>query len=157
VLKKLNLNNDPAGEWKKILMEGDPAYIASDDEQGSFTWDTSEYTTTEVDISALFTTPLTGTKRRKYMVYLDMTNPAADTAAWTKCTIKVKVKIDGTNYRTIDKCEKSKTDLGATEEPAVTIEVPMVAKDVQITMQFDVALNTDQTIYYHYVEEKMEY
>lgn len=124
-------------------------------EQDSFLWDTSEYTTTETDISALFTTPLTGTKARKYMVYLDMTDPAGDAAAWTKVTIKVKVKIDGVNYRTIAKAEKAKTDLAATA--GIPIEIPIVAKDVQITMQFDVALNADQTIYYHYVQEKMEY
>lgn len=127
------------------------------DESGSFLWDTSAYTTVEQDISALFTTNLTGTKRRKYMVYLDMTAPAGDAAAWTECTVKVKVKIDGTNYRTIDRCVKAKTDLAATAEPGIPIEIPFVAQDCQITMQFDVALASDQTIYYHKVEEKMEY
>jgi len=127
------------------------------DEQDSFLWDTSAFTTVEQDISALFTTDLTGTKRRKYWLYLDMTGPAGDAAAWTKCTVKVKKKIDGANYRTISKAEKSKTDLGATEEPGIPIEIPPTAKDVQVTMQFDVALAGDQTIYYHWVQEKMEY
>ena len=128
-----------------------------DDEQFVFTWDTSVYSTNETDISALFVTPLTGTKRRKYMVYLDMTGPAGDAAAWTTCTVKVKMKINPAAYVTIDKAEKSKTDLGATEEPGIPIEVPATAKDVRITMQFDVALAADQFIYYHWVIEKMEY
>lgn len=127
------------------------------DESGSFNWDTSVYLTNETDISALFTTALTGTTRRKYWVYLDMTGPAADAAAWTTCTVKVKVKIDGTNLRTIAKTTKSKTDLGASEEPGIPIQVPMVAQDVQITLQFDVALGADATIYYHVVQEKLEY
>jgi len=127
------------------------------DEQDSFLWDTSSYTTSEVDISALFSTPLTGTKRRKYNVYLDMTGPAGDAAAWTKCTVKVYVKIDGVNPRCIAKAEKAKTDLAASATPGVPIEIPSVAKDTAITMQFDVALAADQTIYYHWVQEKMEY
>jgi hypothetical protein len=126
------------------------------DESGSFTWDTSEYTTAEQIISSLFTTPLTGTTRRKCWIYLDMTGPAGDAAAWTECTIKVKVAIDGTNYRTIDKAVKEKADLAATGEPGIPIEVPPVAQNVQITMQFDVALSSDQTIYYHVVQEKLE-
>jgi len=126
------------------------------DESGSFTWDTSVYTTTEIDVSALFTTPLTLTTRRKYSIYLDLTNPAGDTAAWTTCTIKVKVKIDGTNYRTIDKKVLAKTDVATTAEPGVPIDIPSVAQDIQITIQFDVALDADQTIYYHYVKEVLE-
>ena len=128
------------------------------DESGSFNWDTSVYLTNETDISALFTTPLTGTTRRKYWVYLDMTNPAAD-AAWATCTVKVQVDIDGTgNYRTIDKATKSRTtDLVSTAEPGIPIEIPMVARNVKITLQFDVALSVDKTIYYHVVQEKLEY
>ena len=127
------------------------------DESGSFTWDTSVYGTSEIDISALFTTPLTGTKRRKYAVYLDLTGPAGDSAAWTTCTIRVKIKIDGSNYRTIDKKEISRTDVASTAEPGVPIDIVPIAQDCQITCQFDVALNSDQTIYYHYVKENMEY
>ena len=122
------------------------------DEQGSFLWDTSAYTTVEQDISALFTTPLTGT-RRKYSLVLDLTDPAGDTAAWTVCTIKVKVEIDGTNPRTVDKKLIAKTDVAAGEEPGINIDIPAVAKDVQVTMQFDVALDDDQTIYYCIIEE----
>ncbi|MBA7497012.1 hypothetical protein ES702_07621 [subsurface metagenome] len=127
------------------------------DESDSFLWDTSAYTTVETDISALFATALTGTTRRKYWVYLDMTGPAGDAAAWTEVIVKVQVKIDGSNYRTIAKSTKEKTDLASTAEPGIPIEVPMVAQDVKITLQFDVALAGDQTIYYHWVQEKMEY
>ena len=126
------------------------------DETGSFNWDTSAYTTVEQDISALFTTALTGTTRRKYTVYLDLTGPEGDAAAWTKCTVKVKVKIDGANYRTIDKKDIAKTDVAAAEEPGVPIDIEPVAQDVQITMQFDVALAVDKDIYYHYVKEVLE-
>lgn len=126
------------------------------DEQDSFTWDTSVYLTNETDISALFTTPLTGATRRRYSLFLDLTGPAGDAAAWTKCTLKVKVEVDGANPRTVDKKEFAKTDVAAAEEPGVNIDIPALAKDVQITMQFDVALGGDQTIYYTYVEEVLE-
>lgn len=126
------------------------------EEIGSFNWDTSTYTTVETDISALFTTNLAITTRRKYFVLLDLTGPAGDTAAWTECTIKVKVKIDGTNYRTIDKKVLAKTDVAAAAEPGVPIEIPAVCQNVQITIQFDVALDGDQTIYYSYVKGLME-
>ena len=128
----------------------------SEDESDSFTWDTSEYGTSETDVSALFTTPLTDTKRREYAVYLDLTGPAGDGAAWTKCTIKVKLKIDESNYVTVDKKELAKTDVAAAEEPGIPIDIPPLAQDLQITMQFDVALNSDQTIYYHYIKTKKE-
>jgi hypothetical protein len=125
------------------------------DESGSFTF-TVAMGTTETDISALFTTPLTGTTRRKYWVYLDMTDPAADTT-WTNCIIKVKVMINGADYRTIDKATKARADLGDTGEPGIPIEIPMVAQNVQIKLQFDVALSQNRTIYYHVVKEKLEY
>lgn len=127
----------------------------AEDESGSFAY-TTGYGTAETDISALFTTPLTGTTRRKYSVFLDLTGPAGDAAAWTTCTIRVKVRIDGTNYRTVDKADIAKTEVAAAEEPGVNIDIPAVAKDVQITMTFDVALAADQTIYYHYVREASE-
>ncbi|MBA7669838.1 hypothetical protein ES703_77976 [subsurface metagenome] len=126
------------------------------DESGSFLWDTSAYTTVETDISTLFTTDLTGTTRRKYAVYLDLTGPAGDAAAWTECTIRLKIKVDGANYRTIDKKVIAKTDVASAEEPGVPIDILMISQDCQITMQFDVALAGDQTIYYHYVKEVME-
>ncbi|MBA7611773.1 hypothetical protein ES703_19002 [subsurface metagenome] len=127
----------------------------STDESGSFPF-TTGYGTNETDISALFTTALTGITRRKYSVYLDLTGPAGDAAAWTKCTVKVKVKVDGANYRTIDKKDITKADVAAAEEPGVPIDIPPVAQDAQVTMQFDVALAADQTIYYHYVKGVLE-
>lgn len=142
--------------WRTLAFMDDPMYLASSSEINSFVWDTSEFTTAEIDISALFATPLTGTKRRKYAVYLDLTNPAGDAGAWTKCTVKVKIKVNGANYRTMDKKELAKADVGATAEPCVPIDIPMVAQDVQITMQFDVALDDDQTIYYHTVKHDLE-
>ena len=126
------------------------------DEQGSFNWDTSAYTTVEQDISALFTTPLTGTTRRKYTLFLDLTGPEGDAAAWTTCTVKVKVEVDGANPRTVDKKTIAKTDVAAGEEPGINIDIPAVAKDVQVTMQFDVALAVDKTIYYCIVTEALE-
>jgi len=145
---------NPASEQDLTNMKV-TAIPKSIDESGSFTWDTSSYGTNETDISALFTTDLTGTTRRKYTVYLDLTNVAGDTASFT-VTIRVKVKIDGANYRTIDKKDIAKADLAADEEPGVPIDIPPVAQDVQITMKFDTALASDQTIYYHYVKEVLE-
>ena len=129
---------------------------ANTDEQGSFLWDTSAYTTVEQDISALFTTPLTGTTRRRYSLFLDMTGPATDILTWTECTIKVKVEIDGTNPRTVDKKVIAPADVSPTEEPGVPIDIPAVAKDVQVTMQFNIELGSDRTIYYCIVKEALE-
>jgi len=126
------------------------------DEQGSPVWVTATHTTNEFDISSLFTTPLTGATRRRSSLFLDLTGPAGDAAAWTTCTIKVKVEIDGTNPRTVDKKEIAKADVAAGEEPGVSIDIPAVAKDVQVTMQFDVALGADQTIHYCVVTEALE-
>jgi len=123
------------------------------DEQGSFNWDTSAYTTVEQDISALFTTALTGTKRREYQVYLDLSNVEGD-ANFDECYIRVYVKINGT-YQCIDKATKTKANLQA--EPGVPIEVPKTAEDAKITLQMKTALAVDKTIDYSWVEEKMEY
>lgn len=123
------------------------------DEQGSFNWDTSAYTTVEQDISALFTTALTGTKRRKYQVYLDLSNVEGD-ASFDECYIRVYVKINGT-YQCIDKATKTKANLQA--EPGVPIEIPKTAEDAKITLQMKTALAVDKTIGYSWVEEKMEY
>lgn len=127
------------------------------DESGLVTWDTSEFGTSEINISQYFTTPLSGLKRRKYMVYLDLAGPVSDGAAWTTCIIKVQTQIDGLNYRTIDKATKTRAGLGASEETGVPIEIPPIALNVRIMMQFDVALQQDRTIYYHVVQEKLEY
>ena len=131
-------------------------FMKSKDETGSFNWDTTANTTDEIDISALFTTPLTGTRRRRYGVYIDLTEVEADGAAWTECYIRVKVKIDETNYRTVDKKTLEKTDVASGEEPGVPIDIPVLTQDVQITMELDVALDADATIYYTYVKEILE-
>lgn len=131
-------------------------FMKSTDESGSFNWDTSANTTDEIDISALFTTALTGTRRRRYGVYIDLDQVEDDAAAWTECIIKVQVKIDGTNYRTVDKKTLAKTDVAETEEPGVPIDIPVLAQDVKITMVLDVALNADATIYYTVVKEILE-
>ena len=133
-----------------------PSLLLADSETGSFVWNTAAYGISEVDISALFTTPLTGTDRRKYAVYLDLTGPGLDAAVWTRCRLRLKVRIDGVNYRTVDKREIFKSDLAAAEEPGLPIDVIGAAQDVQITMQFDVALAADQTIPYHWVRWKLE-
>lgn len=130
-------------------VEGDPIPKATD-ESGSFSY-TTGYGTTETDISALFTTALTGTTRRKYSVWLDIYNIQQDTANWTKLTVRVKIKVDGTNYRTVDSKDIAKTD-----NPGVMVEIPAVAQDVQITFQLDVGLNANQTVYYHYCKEFLE-
>ncbi|GAI12536.1 unnamed protein product [marine sediment metagenome] len=66
------------------------------------------------------------------------------------------MEIDGANYRTVDKKDIAKTDVAAAEEPGVEIDIPALAQDAQITMQFDVALAADATIYYHYVKGILE-
>lgn len=129
----------------------------STDSSGSFTFPSGS--TAEKDIYTDLSGPsFLGTTRRKYMVYLDMSGPGGDGAAWTTCTIRIYVKIDGTNFRCIDKASKSKSDFQtATNEQGVPIEVPLVAQDVKITIQFDVALTASQTIYYHVAQEKLEH
>lgn len=124
-------------------------------ESGSFTY-TTVFGTDETDISALFTTALTGTTKRKYSVFLDLTDIAADAAAWTVLAIRVKVKVDGTNYRTVDKKTYAKADLASGEEPGVPIDIPAVAQDCQITFKLDVGLGANQSVPYSYVKEVLE-
>ena len=125
-------------------------------ESGSFTWVTATHTTDEGDISALFSTPLTGDTRRRYAVFVDLTGPGADGAAWT-CTVRVKVGFGAADaYRAVDLKEIAKADVAAAKEPGINIDVPATAKNVQITLQFDVALNADATIYYSYAREALE-
>lgn len=126
----------------------------STDEQGSFNWDTSAYTTVEQDISALFTTALTGTKRRSYQVYLALHNVEGD-ANFDECYIRVYVKINGTYQCITEPTTKTKANLQ--DAPGVPIEVPMTAEDAKVTLQMKTALAVDKTIDYSWVEEKMEY
>lgn len=148
----------PDGTAGKILIaQGageDPAYgdpiPKTVDESGSFSY-TTGYGTDETDISALFTTALTGTTRRKYFVWIDIYAMQQDAAAWTELRVKVKVKVDGTNYRLVDGVDATKTGY-----PLVLVEIPPVARDVQITFKLDVGLAANRTVYYHYVKEVLE-
>ncbi|MBA7575790.1 hypothetical protein ES708_17626 [subsurface metagenome] len=144
-LNKIMVGQGPGAD----PVEGDPIPKA-EDESGSFSY-TTGYGTTETDISALFTTALTGTTRRKYSVWLDIYNMQQDTANWTKLTVRLKAKVDGTNYRTVDSKDIAKTD-----NPGIMVEIPSVAQDIQITFQLDVALAANRTVYYHYVKEFLE-
>lgn len=152
-----NPNGDPSG-WKRILLEEDPVYIQSEDLQGNFVFPTGD--TTEQDVSALSGGPdLTGAKRRRYGLYFDMTGVYQDTAAWTKLITRVKQKIDDVNYRSIDRKDYAKNDFSPSEEPAIPIDLPLLAKDTQVTMQFDVGLTgspVSPRIYWGYVKEKLE-
>ena len=153
----------PAGTSGQVLTaQGagvDPAYADSipkaTDWKGSFLWDTSVYLINEIDISALFSANLAETTRRKYSVYLDLTNVAAD-ASFASLYLAVKTKVDGTNYRAIDRKTVAKADLAANAEPGIVISIPAVAENVQITMQMSTALGADATIYYAVVKEHLE-
>jgi len=125
------------------------------DWKGSFNWDTSEYTTDEQDISALFSTNLAETTRRKYSVKLDLTSVEAD-GSFVSLYISVKEKIDGTNYRAIDRKLVEKADIAATAEPGIVIDIPATSENIQITMQMTIALADDATIYYAVVKEHLE-
>ncbi len=125
------------------------------DWKGSFNWDTSAYTTVEQDISALFSTNLALTTRRKYSVKLDLTNVGAD-ASFVELYLAVKEKIDGTNYRAIDRKPILKADIAASAEPGIPIDIPATSENIQITMQMSVALAEDATIYYAVVKEPLE-
>lgn len=126
-------------------------------ETGTFVWDTSAYTTVETEITALLTSWPAANKRRKVTLYLDMTAPVEDAAAWTKVTVKVKLRIGAYFMRTIDKKEKLRTDLASTAEPGITIDIPPVVSALTIWLQFDVALAADKTIVYEWIWEKMQY
>ena len=134
--------------------EADPIPLTSD-WKGDFNWDTSANTTDEIDISALFSTNLALTNRRKYSVKLDLTNVAAD-ASFVSLYLAVKEKIDGTNYRAIDRKTITKADIAATAEPGIPIDIPATSENIQITMQMTVALAVDKTIYYAVVKEHLE-
>ena len=131
-----------------------PTPTASD-WKGSFNWDTSAYTTDETDISALFSTNLAIATRRKYSVKLDLTNVEAD-GSFVSLYISVKEKIDGTNYRAIDRKLVEKADIAALAEPGIIIDIPATSENIQITMQMNIALAGDATIYYTVVKEHLE-
>lgn len=123
-------------------------------ESNTITWVTATHSTSEGDISALFTSSIAVTTKRKYSIYLDLSNIASDAATYTVCTVRLKVKVDGTNYRTIATLVTDKALLAI--KPVIGLEVPAIAQSVQITLQFDTALAQNQTIAYHYVKESLE-
>jgi len=135
-----------------IATDGVPT---SSDWKGNFTWDTSAYTTNEQDISALFSTNLALDVRRKYTVYLDLTTVEAD-ASFDELYLAVKKKIDGSNYRAIDRKTVTKAQIAATAEPGIIIDIPATSENIQITMQMKTALAGDATIYYAVVKEHLE-
>ena len=154
----------PVGDNDKVLTAdstadggvawADPIPKATD-WKGSFNWDTSEFTTVETDISALFSANLAEDTRRKYSVKLDLTAVAVD-GSFTELYIAVKEKIDGTNYRAIDRKTVTKAGLAATAEPGIPIDIPATSENVQITIQMAVALASDRLIYYSVVKEHLE-
>jgi len=140
-----------------IKAQTDILPAANADVSGQAIWVTLTHGNNEGDISALFSTDLTGSTRRRYAVFLDFTNVEADGAAWTKCTVRLKIATGAMGeYRTVDLKDIAKTDVAAAKEPLVSIDVPAVAKNVRITLQFDVALNADTPIIYIYVKEVLE-
>lgn len=151
-----NLTNGKiwAGNGSNRPAEADPIPLTSD-WKGNFNWDTSAYTTVETDISALFSTNLAIATRRKYSVKLDLTNVEAD-GSFVSLYIAVKEKIDGTNYRAIDRKTVLKVDIGANAEPGIIIDIPATSENIQITMQMSTALAGDATIYYAVVKEHLE-
>lgn len=148
--KKAAVVNDA----ENALVFADPIPLATA-WKGSFNWDTSVYTDAEIDISALFSTDLALTTRRKYTVYLDLTNVEAD-ASFVSLYLAVKTKIDGTNYRAIDRKTILKADIGVAAEPGIIISISAVAENIQITMWMSTALGADVTIYYAVVKEHLE-
>ena len=153
-LPTLSENKIWAGNGSNEPVEADPIPAASD-WKGNFSWDTSENTTDEVDISALFSTHLAYATRRKYTIKLDLTTVEAD-GSFVSCYISVKEKIDGTNYRAIDRKLVKKADIAANAEPGIPIIVPATSENIQITMQMTTATAGDCTIYYAVVKEHLE-
>lgn len=141
------------------FLNGEGDWVAggtvSTDWKGSFNWDTSAYTTDEQDISALFSTNLAEVIRRKYSVKLDLTNVEAD-GSFDELYLAVKEKIDGTNYRAIDRKTVTKADIAALAEPGIILDIPATSEHIQITMQMKTALAGDITIYYAVVKEHLE-
>ncbi|MBA7660485.1 hypothetical protein ES703_68487 [subsurface metagenome] len=148
----------PTATERQALVRGPTGWVAGDpipkaeDESGNFTY-TTGYGTDETDISALFTTPLTGTTRRKYTVYLNLTNFELD-ANFANLYVAVKATVGGTIA--IDRKIIAKADIAASAEPGVVIMIPSVAQDVQITFQMSATLAENRVIYYHYVKEFLE-
>ena len=126
----------------------------STDWKGSFSF-TTGYGTTETDISNLFSTDLALITRRKYSVKLDLTNIETD-GSFTELYLAVKEKIDGTNYRAIDRKTITKANIGTDAEPGIIMDIPATSENIQITMEMAVGLASNRTIYYAVVREHLE-
>ncbi len=151
----------PTATERQALVRGPTGWVAGDpipkssDWKGSFNWDTSEYTTNEQDVSALFSTNLALTTRRKYSVKLDLTAVEAD-ASFDELYLAVKEKINPASYVPIDRKTVTKADIAATAESGIPIIVPATSENIQITMQMKTALAEDAIIYYAVVKEHLE-
>ena len=126
----------------------------STDWKGNFSF-TTGYGTTETDISNLFSTDLALTTSRKYSVMLDLTAVETD-GNFTELYLAVKEKIDGTNYRAIDRKTITKAQIGSNAEPGIIIDIPATSENIQITMRMAVGLAANRTIYYAVVKEHLE-
>jgi len=125
------------------------------DDEGIVTWDGPAYGTKEIDISAEFSKPLTGTKRRRYAVFLDFSDIYED-PNWLTCTVRVKIKVDGVNYRTIDRRDVRREEVSPEYEQGIPIDIPPISRDAAITLQFDSSLTSVRYIPYQYVMWYME-
>ena len=126
----------------------------STDWKGNFSF-TTGYGTTETDISALFSTNLALTTRRKYSVKLDLTAVETD-GNFTELYLAEKEKIDGTNYRAIDRKTITAANIGTDDEPGIIIDIPATSENIQITMQMSAGLASNRTIYYAVVKDHLE-
>jgi hypothetical protein len=70
--------------------------------------------------------------------------------------MSVQTKIDGTNYRAIDRKLIAKADIAPLAEPGIIITMPDISQDTKITIRMTTATASDVTIYYTVVEEKLE-
>ncbi|MBA7609783.1 hypothetical protein ES703_16977 [subsurface metagenome] len=143
-----------AGDGSNEPAEVDPV-LESSDWKGSFNWDTSAWTTLLVDISAQFSTNLALTVRREYSVKLDLINVEED-GSFDELYLSVQEKIDGVNYRAIDRKTITKAQIAANAEPGIPIIIPATSENVRITMQMKTALAGDATIYYSVVRKHLE-
>jgi len=113
---------------------------------GEFVWDTSDNTTDEVDLATLMDLGLLNGTPKQVVIYFDLKAFADDAAVWTALTIRVYAKVDGTNFRLLDEDEYSKVEITAV--PIMAGYIFDTGRDAKITLQLDVALDDDQTVYY---------
>lgn len=89
----------------------------------------------------------TSTRKKVHGIFLDLNTLAEDT------TIRVKVKIDGTNFRTIEPLAwvQGVDDVGVYFPGYFAIN-----QDLQVTMQEGADEGTDRAIPYSYILEELE-